>query len=113
MAATKAPFASGGMTHCFLRWGLSVFFLKRARSSVTGAVDDVEFHNLVLQQPQAPACASLRRFGAGQCNQFSFLLTIKNRGYRRLRALLTAQNRLKALFHQLLARPIYRRGAGI
>src|ERR1700680_3773195 len=39
--------------------------------------------------------------GSEQANAISlvsFLLTIKNRGYRRLRTLLTAQNRLKALF---------------
>src|SRR5215470_6832712 len=32
IAATKALFALGGITHCSLRWGLRMFFLKLARS---------------------------------------------------------------------------------
>src|SRR5215467_4135681 len=32
MLATKAALASGGITHCCLRWGLRMFFLASARS---------------------------------------------------------------------------------
>ena len=32
LATERSALASGGMTHCFLRWGLSVFFLASARS---------------------------------------------------------------------------------
>jgi hypothetical protein len=76
-------------------------------------IDDGEFDDLVLQQAQAPACASLRRLGTGQRNQLGFLLAIENAGYRRSRALFAAQDSLKTLFHQLLAHPVNHRRAHI
>ena len=67
----------------------------------------------MLQQPQGPTRASLRGFGARQCDQSSFLLTVKNSRHRRPRPLLAAQNGLKALLNQLLACPIHRCSAGL
>src|ERR1700674_3813766 len=93
------------MTHCCRRWGLRVFFLEPTDRAVAGTIDDVELHDLVLQQPQAPARASLGRLGTSG-NQFGFLLAIENPRNGRHRALLAAQYRLKALFHQLLAHPV-------
>src|SRR5712672_1977041 len=72
-----------------------------------------EFHNLFLQQPQGPACASLGRFGTSQGNQFSFLLAVKNPRNRWRRPLLATQHSLEAFFHQLLSHPVNHGNAGV
>src|SRR3984893_14849690 len=90
-----------------------VFFKNPPDRAVAGTIHNVEFHDLVLQQPQGPTRASLRGFGARQCDQSSFLLTVKNSRHRRPRPLLAAQNGLKALLNQLLACPIHRCSAGL
>ena len=91
----------------------SVFLSARPIVAVAGAIDNAEFHDLVLQQPQGPACASLGRFGTSQGNQFGFLLAVKNPRNRRRRPLLAAQHRLEAFFHQLLAHPVNHGCAGL
>src|SRR3984893_17633429 len=59
MAATNAPLAFGGMTqHCW-RWGWRMFFECPPNRRVAGAIDNLQFHDLFLQQPQGPARASL------------------------------------------------------
>jgi IstB-like ATP binding protein len=62
---------------------------------------------------KGPARAALGRFGTSQGNQFGFLLAVENPRNRRRRALLAAQHRLEALFHQLLAHPVNHGWAGL
>src|SRR5271157_5483402 len=79
------------------------------RSGVAGGpspIEDVRFYELVLQQPQCPARASLRRLGTSQGNQLGFLLAIENSGNGRRRSWLAAQYSLEAFFHQLFAHPV-------
>jgi len=73
----------------------------------------LEFHDLLLQQPQGPARAALGRFGTSQRNQFGFFLAVKNPGNRRCRPLLAAQHSIETFFHQLLPDPVNHRGAGL
>jgi hypothetical protein len=60
----------------------NVFLNARPIAESLARSTNAEFHDLVLQQPQGPACASLGRFGAGQGDQLGFLLTIENSRYR-------------------------------
>src|SRR6267378_2119175 len=76
-------------------------------------IDNLQFHDLFLQQPQGPARASLGRFGTSQRNQFGFLLAVKNPRNRRCRPLFATQHSLEAFFHQLLADPVNHRCAGL
>jgi len=113
MAATNALLAFGGMTHCWRRWGLRVFFERSPDRAVAGTIDNAEFYDLVLQQPQRPARPSLRRFGTSQGDQLGLFLAVENARHRRCRALFAAQNRLEPFFHQLLAHPVDHGWAGI
>ena len=61
------------------------FFKCPPNRGVAGAIDNLEFHDLFLQQPQGPARASLGRFGTSQRNQFGFFLAVKNPCNRRYR----------------------------
>src|SRR5882672_11129320 len=72
-----------------------------------------EFHDLFLQQPQGPACASLGRFGASQGNQLGFLLAIKNPCNRRRCPLLAAQHSLETFLSQLLPHSVNHGNAGV
>src|SRR6267142_6695717 len=63
---------------------------------IAGTIDNLQFHDLFLQQPQGPARASLGRLGTSQGNQFGFLLAVKNPGNPRCRPLLAAQHGLEA-----------------
>ena len=47
MLATKAALASGGITHCCLRCGLRMFFLRPPDRVVAGALDNVQFDDLL------------------------------------------------------------------
>src|SRR6266566_4301142 len=80
--------------------------------AVAGTIDNAEFYDLVLQQPQGPACASLGRLGTGQGNQLGLLLAVKNPSNGRHRARLAAQHGLEAFFHQLFAHPVNHGWAG-
>src|SRR5271157_4004381 len=113
MAATNGLLAFGGMTQCWQRWGWRMFFYRPSDRAVAGAIDDIELHDLVFQQPQGPARASLRRFRTSQGNQFGLLLAVKNPRNRRHRSLLAAQHGIEALFHQLLACPVDHGWAGL
>jgi hypothetical protein len=84
-----------------------------SRLAGAGAIDNLQFHDLFLQQPQGPARASLGRFGTSQRNQFGLFLAVKNPCNRRCRPLLAAQHSLEAFFHQLLADPVNHRCAGL
>jgi hypothetical protein len=58
MPAKKAALASGGMTHCFCRRGLRMFFLRPPDRFVAAAIDDLQFGDLLLQQLQRPPLAT-------------------------------------------------------
>src|ERR1700746_2069364 len=88
------------------------FFERAPDRAVAGTIDNAEFYDLVLQQPQGPACASFGRLGTGQGNQLSLLLAVKNPSNGRHRARLAAQHGLKAFFHQLFAHPVNHGWAG-
>jgi hypothetical protein len=94
MAATKALLAFGGITHCCFRCGLRMFFESPPDRAVAGAIDDVQFHDLVLRQPQCPACAALGGFGTSQGDQLGFLLAIALR-----RNHPTTHNTRRGIFH--------------
>ena len=100
------------MTQYLRRCGCRMFFERAPDRAVAGAIDDAEFYNLGLQQPQAPARVSLGRLGTGKSDQPRFLLAVENRRYRRHGSLLAAQNSLKAFLHQLLAHPVNHRNTG-
>ena len=85
---------------------LETVFSSCARSLTCCALDNVEFHDLALQQAQRPVGAPLRRFGARQGDQLGFLLAVENRSNGRCHAPFAAQHRFEALFHQLLAYPV-------
>src|SRR5436309_3218538 len=89
-----------------------MFFERTPDRAVAGTIDNAEFYDLVLQQPQGPACASLGRLGTGQGNQLGLLLAVKNPSNGRHRARLAAQHGLEALFHQLFAHPVNHGWAG-
>src|SRR6516225_10442626 len=57
------------MTQCWRRWAEECFFERAPDRAVAGTIDNAEFYDLVLQQPQGPAGASLGRLGTGQGNQ--------------------------------------------
>jgi hypothetical protein len=76
-------------------------------------LDNIEFDDFLFQQPQAPARASLGRIGTRQGDQLGFPFTVKDRRHGRRCALLSAQHRLKAFFHQLPAHPVDHRCAGL
>src|SRR5262249_32384213 len=88
------------------------FFERAPDRAVAGTIDNAEFYDLVLQQPQGPACSSLGRLGTGQGNQLGLLLAVKNPSNARHRARLAAQHGLEAFFHQLFAHPINHGWAG-
>src|ERR1700690_570962 len=113
MAATNALLALGGMTQHCRRWGWRMFFKRPPDRRVAGTIDNVEFHDLFLQQPQGPAWASLGRLGTSQGNQFGFFLTVENPCNRRRRPLLTAEPRLEAFLRQLLPHPVNHGCAGL
>src|SRR5256712_7536991 len=92
--------------------GLKSFFARAPDRAVAGTIDNAEFYDLVLQQPQGPACASLGRLGTGQGNQLGLLLAVKNSSNGRHRARLAAQHGLEAFFHQLFAHPVNHGWAG-
>src|SRR5438876_4107080 len=92
--------------------GLKSFFERAPDRAVAGTIDNAEFYDLVLQQPQGPACASFGRLGTGQGNQLGLLLAVKNPSNGRHRARLAAQHRLEAFFHQLFAHPVNHGWAG-
>src|SRR5262249_6505283 len=66
------------------------FFERAPDRAVAGTIDNAEFYDLVLQQPQGPACASLGRLGTGQGDQLGLLLAVKNPSNGRHRARLAA-----------------------
>src|SRR5262249_26025428 len=88
------------------------FFERAPDRAVAGTIDNAEFYDPVLQQPQGPACASLGRLGTGQGNQLGLLLAVKNPSNGRHRARLAAQHGLEAFFHQLFAHLVNHGWAG-
>jgi hypothetical protein len=66
MPATKASLASGGMIHCFWRWGLTVFFLASARSHYRWRAQLSSAPPPPLPAAAAATARAPWRFGAGQ-----------------------------------------------
>src|SRR5271165_6161589 len=95
MAATKPALASGGITHCRLRWGLSAFFLSPSDRVVAGLLDDVQFDNFLLEQAQAPTGEPLGSRRAGQSDQFRLRGPVENPRPGGVRIVLAAQRRLE------------------
>src|SRR6516225_7305352 len=105
MAATNALLAFGGMTHCWRRWGLRVFFERSPDRAVAGTIDNAEFYDLVLQQPQRPARPSLRRFGTSQGDQLGLFLAVENARHRRCRALFAGSKPPRTLLPPVACAP--------
>src|SRR5580704_10446229 len=78
MLATKAALASGGITHCCLRCGLRKFFQRPPDRVVAGALDNVQFDDLLLEQAQAPTGETLRGRRECQCDQLCFRRAVEN-----------------------------------
>ena len=72
----RRQYASVGSPPLINRSGAGDCTIPLLHARHAGAIDNAEFHDLVLQQPQGPARTSLRRFGTSQGNQFGFLLAI-------------------------------------
>jgi hypothetical protein len=72
----RRQYASVGSPPLINRSGAGDCTIPLLHARHAGAIDNAEFHDLVLQQPQGPARTSLRRFGTSQGNQFGFVLAI-------------------------------------
>src|SRR3984957_11034272 len=110
MFATNDALASGGMTNCWLRCGLTMFFLRPTDCVVAGARDDATLHDLVFEQHQRPACPAVGRAstrvrgrGAGQGDQFRLGFAIEDTPTRGVRRMMTRQSPVHAFFNQMLA----------
>jgi hypothetical protein len=75
------------MTYCLFRSGFRSSFLACTRRVVAGALNDVQFHNLVFQQTQGPLRASVRRRRADQGDQFGLDRAVEDSPPRRVRGM--------------------------
>src|ERR1700722_964650 len=107
MFATNDALASGGMTNCWLRCGLTMFFLRPTDCVVAGARDDATLHDLVFEQHQRPACPAVGRAstrvrgrGAGQGDQFRLGFAIEDTPTRGVRRMMTRQSPVHAFFNR-------------
>jgi len=91
----------------FLNWGkmkkyigtgvseaLTCFFKCLTHGLMTNTRHNLQFHQLVRQQPQSPLISPFRRIAAKQGNQMSFNITIYNAFAGRMILLLAFQSRL-------------------
>jgi len=72
----------------------------------------MQFHDFVLQQPEAPFRVSRRRYRAGEGDEFGLLLAVENTrfgGFRRF----AGQCRFQAFFYQLFSGATDRRHVGV
>src|SRR5262249_48501233 len=114
MSATKAALVSGGITHFCLRCGLRMFFLASARSCCrAGALDNVQFDYLFLEQAQTPAGEPLRGRREGERDQFCFCCAVKNPRPRGIGIVFAPQHRLEPLLDQLAPGPLDSGDAGV
>src|ERR1700687_5701449 len=113
MLATKAALASGGITHCCLRCGLRMFFLRPPDRVVAGALDNVQFDDLLLEQAQAPTGETLRGRREGQCDQFCFCYAVENPRPGGIGIVFAPQHRLEPLLDQLASGPLDSGNAGV
>src|SRR5208283_3063071 len=103
MQATKSALASGGMTHCFLRCGLRMFFLESARWCCRWPSRRSKFDDLLLQQTQRPMRAPVRRLRAGDGDQLRLRVAVEDFRARARRIVLPRQHGLEPLLDQALA----------
>jgi hypothetical protein len=80
---------------------------------VAGALDDIQFHDSLLQQLQRPPLAAFGRSGTGQRDQLRLGCPVKDAWPGRGRRMLADQDGLEPFFHQLLTGPCHRVDAGI
>src|ERR1700687_1677840 len=113
MLATKAALASGGITHCCLRCGLRMFFLRPPDRVVAGALDNVQFDDLLLEQAQAPTGETLRGRREGQCDQFCFCYAVENPRPGGIGIVFAPQHRLESLLDELAPGPLDSGNAGV
>src|SRR5580693_4421253 len=113
MLATKAALASGGITHCCLRCGLRMFFLRSPDRVVAGALDNVQFDDLVLEQAQAPTGETLRGRRECQCDQLCFRRAVENAWTGRIGIVFTGQHCLEPFLDQLAPGPLDIGDAGV
>ena len=114
MVATNAALASGGITHCCLRCGLRMFFFERRPIGVVaGALDNVQFDNLLLEQTQAPSGKALRGRREGQRDQFCFRRAVENSPRGGVRVVFAGQHRLEPFLDQLAPGPLDSGDAGV
>jgi hypothetical protein len=66
------------MTDCFCKVRLEEVFLRPPDRVISGAIDDLQFDDLVFQQLQRPPPAALWRFGTSRGDQFGFGGSVKD-----------------------------------
>src|SRR5580704_19394384 len=93
------------MTHWSFRCGLRTFFLYSPDRVVAGALNDLQFHDLVFQQCQCPTGPTLGRFRTGQRDQFGLRGTIEDALAGRIWGMLAGEDRVEAVLDQPLAYP--------
>src|SRR5580693_391573 len=113
MLATKAALASGGITHCCLRCGLRMFFLRSPDRVVAGALDNVQFDDLLLEQAQAPTGETLRGRRECQCDQLCFCRAVENAWTGGIGIVFTGQHRLEPFLDQMAPGPLDIGDAGV
>src|SRR5215472_9591438 len=106
MLATKAALASGGITHCCLRWGLRMFFLASARSCCRW-----RSRQCAVRRPSPRAGAgSNGRNPPGrrecQCDQLCFRRAVENAWTGGIGIVFTPQHRLEPFLDQLAPGPL-------
>src|SRR6202521_6060167 len=106
MLATKAALASGGITHCCLRCGLRMFFERPPDRVGAGALDNVQFDDLLLEQAPAPTGETLRGPTEGQRDQFCFCYAVENPRPSGIGIVFAPQHRLEPLLDQLAPDPL-------
>src|SRR5208282_4045467 len=80
---------------------------------VAGALDNVQFDDLLLEQAQAPTGETLRGRREGQCDQFCFCYAVENPRPGGLGIVFAPQHRLEPLLDQLASGPLDSGDAGV
>jgi hypothetical protein len=99
MCATNSASAFGGIT----QYSIFRFFEGLADRLVADRVHDLQLHDLVRQQPQAPVGEPLGWWPQPQRDDLGLLLAVERLGARRVLAGLAVESDLKAQRHEPLA----------
>src|SRR5271165_5953474 len=108
MLATKAALASGAITHCCLGSGLRMFFERPPDRVVAGALDDLQFDDLLLQKTQGPFGVARRGRPASQSDQLGCRGAVENPPRGAIGIGLARQNGFEAFLDELPSRPLDR-----